>query len=70
MDLTVTRYKPIEVFILGEVSKPGAYTVTSNATLFNVLYAVGGPTTEDLFEMFESFVTVVFYNPLIFMIYF
>ena len=45
MDLTVTRYKPIEIFVLGEVSSPGAYTVTSNATLFNVLYAVGGPTT-------------------------
>ena len=45
MDLTVTRYKPIEIFVLGEVSNPGAYTVTSNATLFNVLYAVGGPTT-------------------------
>lgn len=45
MDLTVTRYKPIEIFVLGEVSKPGAYTVTSNATLFNVLYAVGGPIT-------------------------
>ncbi len=45
MDLTVTRFKPIEIFVLGEVSNPGAYTVTSNATLFNVLYAVGGPTT-------------------------
>ena len=45
MDLTVTRYKPIEIFVLGEVSNPGAYTVTSNVTLFNVLYAVGGPTT-------------------------
>ena len=44
MDLTVTRFKPIEIFVLGEVSNPGAYTVTSNATLFNVLYAVGGPT--------------------------
>ncbi len=44
MDLTVTRFKPIEVFVLGEVSNPGAYTVSSNATLFNVLYAVGGPT--------------------------
>ena len=45
MDLSVTRFKPIEIFVLGEVSNPGAYTVTSNATLFNVLYAVGGPTT-------------------------
>ena len=46
MDLTVTRFKPIEIFVLGEVSNPGAYTVSSNSTLFNVLYAVGGPTTQ------------------------
>ncbi len=43
MDLTVTRFKPIELFVLGEVENPGGYTFTSNSTLFNVLYGVGGP---------------------------
>ncbi len=44
MDVTVTRFKPIEVFVLGEVRNPGGYTFPSNSTIFNVLYGVGGPT--------------------------
>ncbi len=43
MDVTVTRFKPIEIFVLGEVNNPGGYTFTSNSSLFNVLYGVGGP---------------------------
>ncbi len=43
MDLTVTRFKPIRVFVLGEVKNPGGYTFTSNSSIFNVLYGVGGP---------------------------
>lgn len=46
MDLTVTRFKPIRVFVLGEVKNPGGYTFTSNASIFNVLYGVGGPTVD------------------------
>ena len=45
MDITVTRFKPIEIFQLGEVKNPGGYTFTSNSSLFNVLYGVGGPKT-------------------------
>ena len=45
MDITVTRFKPIEIFVLGEVKNPGGYTFTSNSSLFNVLYGVGGPKT-------------------------
>ncbi len=44
MDLAVTRFKPIEVFVLGEVENPGGYTFSSRPSLFNILYAVGGPT--------------------------
>ena len=43
MDLTVTRLRPIKVFVLGEVAQPGGYTVSSASTLFNVLYSIGGP---------------------------
>ena len=45
MDLTVTRLRPIHIFVLGEVGRPGGYTVSSSSTLFNVLYSVGGPLT-------------------------
>ncbi len=43
MDLTLTRVRPTQVFVLGEVPQPGGYTVSSFATVFNALYSVGGP---------------------------
>ena len=46
MDLTVTRIRPVQVFVLGEVPQPGGYTVSSFATVFNALYSVGGPTRD------------------------
>lgn len=45
MDLTATRLKPLQVFVLGEVPQPGGYTVPSGSSIFGVLYSVGGPTT-------------------------
>ncbi len=45
MDVTVARLRPIQVFVLGEVERPGAYTIQSGATVFNALYSVGGPKT-------------------------
>ena len=46
MDLTITRIRPVQVFVLGEVPQPGGYTVSSFATVFNALYSVGGPTRQ------------------------
>ena len=43
MDLTVTRVRPVQVFVLGEVAQPGGYTISSYSTVFNALYSVGGP---------------------------
>ncbi|WP_290968039.1 MULTISPECIES: SLBB domain-containing protein [Gracilimonas] len=43
IDLTVTRLRPIQLFVLGEVKNPGGYSFTHNSTIFNVLYGVGGP---------------------------
>lgn len=43
MDLNVTRVQPIKVFVLGEVSQPGGYTLSAYSTVFNALYSVGGP---------------------------
>ncbi|MGM0704553.1 MAG: SLBB domain-containing protein [Bacteroidota bacterium] len=43
MDLTVTRLRPVQVFVLGEVPEPGGYTMSSFSTAFNALYSVGGP---------------------------
>lgn len=43
MDLMVTRVRPVQVYVLGEVAQPGGYVVSSYATVFNALYSVGGP---------------------------
>ncbi len=44
MDITIAKLRPKRVFIMGEVSKPGGYTVSSYGSVFSTLYSVGGPT--------------------------
>ena len=45
MDLTLTRMRPIKIFVLGEVPQPGGYIVANSSTIFNALYSIGGPLT-------------------------
>ena len=40
---TREELKSIKVYILGEIEKPGAYTISSLSTLMNALYIAGGP---------------------------
>ncbi len=42
MDVTIARLRSNQIYIMGEVDRPGAYSVSSYATAFNALYAVGG----------------------------
>jgi protein involved in polysaccharide export with SLBB domain len=41
--VSVGRIRSIKVTILGEVNRPGTYTLPSLATVFNALYQSGGP---------------------------
>jgi polysaccharide export outer membrane protein len=43
MDASITKLRPLRVFVMGEVKQPGGYTISSYATVFNALYSVGGP---------------------------
>ena len=43
LDISLAKLKPIKIFVMGEVSKPGGYTISSFASVFNALYSVGGP---------------------------
>jgi protein involved in polysaccharide export with SLBB domain len=43
MDVTIEKLRPLRIFVMGEVAHPGGYTISSYATVFNALYAVGGP---------------------------
>ncbi len=40
---SVMSIRPIQVFLVGEVNKPGAYVLPGLSTLLNALYAAGGP---------------------------
>jgi len=41
--VTLGNIRSIKVTLLGQVVKPGTYTLSSLATVFNALYAAGGP---------------------------
>ena len=44
LDLSLGKLRTIQVFVLGEVVKPGGYSVSSLSTAFQALYLAGGPT--------------------------
>lgn len=44
LQITLGQIRSIRVNLIGEVSKPGTYTVSSLSTIANALYAAGGPT--------------------------
>jgi polysaccharide biosynthesis/export protein len=45
-DLTVTlgQLRSIQIFVIGQVRRPGVYTVSSLSTLVNALFVSGGPS--------------------------
>jgi len=44
LNITLGKLRTIKVFVLGEVVRPGAYTLSALSTMFHGLYAAGGPT--------------------------
>lgn len=46
LDVTVDKLRPLRVFVMGQVKQPGGYTISTYATVFNALYAVGGPLVD------------------------
>src|SRR5579859_5153599 len=43
-DVTVANVRANQVYVVGEVAQPGAYQISSLATVFTALYAAGGVT--------------------------
>ncbi|MES2516946.1 MAG: SLBB domain-containing protein [Bacteroidota bacterium] len=48
--ITLGNVRSIKVTITGEVTKPGSYTISSLATVFNALYSAGGPSENGSFR--------------------
>lgn len=44
ISVTMGRLRSIQVFVLGEVKKPGPYSVSAMSTITSALFAGGGPT--------------------------
>ena len=42
--VSVAKVRTNQVFVMGEVARPGAYSVSALGTVMNALYAAGGPT--------------------------
>jgi polysaccharide export outer membrane protein len=50
VDLTVSRVRTNQVFVVGEVERPGSYLVNALGTVFRALNAAGGPTDRGTFR--------------------
>ncbi len=44
LDVSLGKLKTIQVYVLGEVVRPGGYAISSMSTVFHALYLAGGPT--------------------------
>lgn len=44
LSVTLGKLRSIQVFVVGQAKRPGAYTVSSLSTLVNTLFASGGPS--------------------------
>jgi polysaccharide export outer membrane protein len=46
VDVSLSRLRTIRVYEVGEVTRPGAYDISSLSTPLNALFAAGGPTSQ------------------------
>jgi protein involved in polysaccharide export with SLBB domain len=44
LNVTMGQLRSIQVFVVGQVRRPGSYTISSLSTLINALFASGGPS--------------------------
>lgn len=51
--VSLGNVRSIKVTVMGEVKQPGTYTVSSLSTLFNALYAAGGPNEDGTFRKIQ-----------------
>jgi polysaccharide biosynthesis/export protein len=51
--VTVGRLRNIQVFVVGDVVRPGAYQMSAAGTVLTALYAAGGPTSNGSFRQVE-----------------
>jgi protein involved in polysaccharide export with SLBB domain len=53
MNVSMGKLRTIQVYVVGDAKRPGAYTVSSLSTLVNALFAAGGPSKEGSMRRIE-----------------
>ena len=53
VQVTLGNIRSIKVILIGQVNRPATYTLPSLATVFNALYAAGGPNENGSFRKIE-----------------
>jgi protein involved in polysaccharide export with SLBB domain len=51
--ISLANLRKIQVYVAGDVVRPGAYQVSAAGTALNALYAAGGPTTNGSFRRID-----------------
>lgn len=51
--VSLARLRNIQVFVVGDVVRPGAYQISGAGTVLTALYAAGGPTSNGSFRRVE-----------------
>jgi polysaccharide export outer membrane protein len=51
--ISLARLRNIQVFVVGDVVRPGAYQISGAGTVLTALYAAGGPTANGSFRKVE-----------------
>jgi protein involved in polysaccharide export with SLBB domain len=54
-DVSLTRLRTVRVYVVGDVTRPGAYDVSALSTPLNALYSAGGPTTRGSLRLVRHF---------------
>lgn len=55
IQVTVSSIRTIKINIVGEIFKPGTYTLPSFVNVFNALYSAGGPTIKGSFRSVQVY---------------
>lgn len=55
LQVTLGTIRTIKVNVVGEIFKPGTYTLPSYVNVFNALYAAGGPTVKGSFRSVQVY---------------
>lgn len=52
-DVSIARLRTNQIYVVGDVARPGSYQVASSGTVLSALYAAGGPTENGNFRRIE-----------------